>query len=123
MVGIGTALIALAVLGGLYLRRGRLFETRWLLWLFVLSVLGPQVANQLGWMTAEVGRQPWIVQGLMRTADAVSPSVKPAEILTSLILFSLVYALLFVLFVFLLDRKIQHGPLAEDLEPSGRQRA
>lgn len=123
MVGIGIALIGLAGLGTFYLRRGRLLETRWLLWLFVFSVLGPQVANQLGWFTAEVGRQPWIVQGLMRTADAVSVSVKPAEILTSLILFSLVYALLFVLFVFLLDRKIQHGPLAEDLPPSGRQRA
>jgi cytochrome d ubiquinol oxidase subunit I len=123
MVAVGSALIALAVLGALYLRGGRLFETRWLLWLFVFSVLGPQVANQLGWFTAEVGRQPWIVQGLMRTAEAVSPSVKPAEILTSLILFSLVYALLFVLFIFLLDRKIQHGPLPEDLTPSGRQRA
>ena len=57
------------------------------------------------------------------TADAVSVSVKPAEVLTSLLLFSLVYVLLFVLFIFLLDRKIQHGPLAEDLTPSGRQRA
>ncbi len=123
MVGIGSALIGLAVLSVLLLRRGRLFETRWLLWLLVLSVLGPQLANQLGWFTAEVGRQPWIVQSLMRTADAVSVSVKPAEVLTSLLLFSLVYVLLFVLFIFLLDRKIQHGPLAEDLTPSGPQRA
>ncbi len=123
MVGIGSALIALAILGVALLWRGRLFGARWLLWVFVFAVLGPQLANQLGWFTAEVGRQPWIVQDLLRTATSISPAVKPGEILTSLILFSLVYALLFVLFIFLLDRKIQHGPLPEDLESPVRQRA
>jgi cytochrome d ubiquinol oxidase subunit I len=123
MVFLGGILLLLSFMGVMYLWRGRLFETRWLLWSFVFAVLGPQLANQLGWLTAEVGRQPWIVQGLMRTAAAVSPTVKPAEILTSLILFGIIYALLFVLFLFLLDRKIQHGPLAEDLESAGRHRA
>jgi cytochrome bd ubiquinol oxidase subunit I len=123
MVGIGSGLIGLAILSVLLLWRGRLFQSRWLLWLLVFAVLGPQLANQLGWFTAEVGRQPWIVQGILRTATSISPAVKPAEILASLILFGLVYALLFVLFIFLLDRKIQHGPLAEDLNPSVRQRA
>ena len=59
--------------------------------MFVFAVLGPQVANQLGWFTAEVGRQPWIVYGLMRTADAVSPSVTAGQVLASLVLFLLIY--------------------------------
>jgi cytochrome bd-type quinol oxidase subunit 1 len=63
-------------------------------------VLGPQVANQLGWMAAEVGRQPWIVYKLMRTADGLSPVVKAPAVLFSLVLFSLIYALLFALFLF-----------------------
>jgi cytochrome d ubiquinol oxidase subunit I len=121
MVGIGAALIALSLLGVLYLWRGRLFGTHWLLWLFVLSVLGPQLANQLGWMTAELGRQPWIVQGLMRTRDGLSPSVSAAEVTISLALFTAVYALLFVLFLFLLDQKIRHGPREDDLGPAGRR--
>jgi len=122
MVGIGTALIGLSLLGVLLAWRGRLFESRWLLWAFVFAVLGPQTANQLGWFTAEVGRQPWIVYGLMRTADAVSPSVSAGEVLASLILFTLLYLVLFILFVYLLDQKIRHGPLADDLEVAYRQR-
>jgi cytochrome d ubiquinol oxidase subunit I len=70
----------------------------------------PQAANQLGWISAEVGRQPWIVYNLLRTKDAVSKAVGSGEIIFSLILFTLIYALLFVLFIFLLDRKIKHGP-------------
>ena len=67
MVGIGFAMIAIAALGFLYFRHGSLHERRWLLWILVFSVLGPELANQLGWFAAEVGRQPWIVYGLMRT--------------------------------------------------------
>jgi cytochrome d ubiquinol oxidase subunit I len=116
MVGIGTGLIGLSVLGLLLWWRGSLFETRWLLWLYVFAVLGPQAANQLGWFTAEVGRQPWIVYGLMRTADAVSPIVSAGQILASLVLFLLIYLALFILFIYLLDQKIRHGPLADDLD-------
>lgn len=116
MVGIGTALIGVSLLGLLLWWRGTLFETRWLLWVFVFAVLGPQAANQLGWFTAEVGRQPWIVYGLMRTADAVSPTVTAGQILASLVLFTLLYLALFILFIYLLDQKIRHGPLADDLE-------
>ncbi len=76
----------------------------------VLSVLGPQFANQLGWFSAEVGRQPWIVYGLLRTSDALSKVVKADAVLTSLILFAIIYLLLFILFIFLLNEKIQHGP-------------
>jgi cytochrome d ubiquinol oxidase subunit I len=121
MVAIGMGLIGLALLGTLLLRRGRLFRTRWLLWLFVPAVLGPQLANQLGWTAAELGRQPWIVQGLMRTRDGLSPSVGAGAVMVSLALFTVVYALLFVLFLFLLDQKIRHGPRADDLAASGQR--
>lgn len=116
MVGIGTGLIGLSLLGLLLWWRGSLFETRWLLWVYVFAVLGPQAANQLGWFTAEVGRQPWIVYGLMRTSEAVSPLVSAGQILASLVLFLLIYLALFTLFIYLLDQKIRHGPLADDLD-------
>ncbi len=72
MVAIGFTLIAIAALGFLYFRNGTLHERRWLLWILVFSVLGPQIANQLGWFAAEVGRQPWIVYHLMRTPAGLS---------------------------------------------------
>ena len=110
MVAIGMALIGLALLTALYSWRGKLAETRWLLFILIFSVLLPQAANQLGWFSAEVGRQPWIVYGLLRTSDALSASVGSGQVITSLILFGLIYALLFVLFIYLLNEKIQHGP-------------
>jgi cytochrome d ubiquinol oxidase subunit I len=79
----------------------------------VVSVLGPQFANQLGWFSAEVGRQPWIVYKLLRTSDALSKVVAADAVLSSLILFTLIYALLFALFIFLLNEKIHHGPESE----------
>ena len=120
MVGIGMALLAVAGLALVYLRRGRLFATRWLLWLLVLSVTGPQLANQAGWFAAEVGRQPWIVQGLLRTSAGLSAVVKAEAVLASLLLFTFVYLLLFAVFVYLLNDKIQHGPDAADLNPTRR---
>jgi len=120
MVGIGFAMIAIAALGFLYFRHGSLHERRWLLWILVFSVLGPQMANQLGWFAAEVGRQPWIVYGLMRTPEGLSAVVKANVILTSLILFTLIYFLLFAVFIYLLNDKIQHGPDEQDLVPSGK---
>ncbi len=110
MVAVGMATIGLSVLGLWAWWRGTLFTQQWLLGLMVLSVLGPQIANQAGWFAAEVGRQPWIVYGLLRTSDALSKAVTANQVLASLILFGLVYALLFVLFLYLLNEKIQHGP-------------
>ncbi len=115
MVGLGSGLLGLALLGAFLWWRGSLFATRWLLWIYVFAVLGPQAANQLGWFTAEVGRQPWIVYGIMRTADGISKTVSADQILASLALFVLIYLLLFILFIYLLDQKIRHGPLADDL--------
>jgi cytochrome bd ubiquinol oxidase subunit I len=114
MIMIGTALILLSTAGVLFWWRGTLFEQRWLMKLFVVAVLGPQLANQAGWFTAEVGRQPWIVYHLLRTSEGLSKVVKANAILTSLVLFTLVYSLLFAVFIYLLDRKIKHGP--EDIE-------
>ena len=120
MVAIGCWMILISALGFLYFRRGWLFEKRWLLWLLVLSVLGPQIANQAGWFAAEVGRQPWIVQGLLRTSEGLSAVVKANTVLAAILLFSAVYILLFAVFVYLLNDKIKHGPDDGDLVPSGK---
>ncbi|UCD16183.1 MAG: cytochrome ubiquinol oxidase subunit I [Candidatus Zixiibacteriota bacterium] len=113
MVAIGFLLILLALLGAIGWWRGRLFDTRWLLKIFVFAVLLPHIANQLGWFSAEVGRQPWIVYGLLRTSEALSVSVGPGQVITSLILFAIIYLLLFALFIYLLNEKIRHGPIID----------
>ncbi|MCC6549784.1 MAG: cytochrome ubiquinol oxidase subunit I [Ignavibacteriaceae bacterium] len=110
MVAIGFLLIGLSVFALFLLWRGKLFETTWFLKLLVPSVLLPQIANQVGWYTAEIGRQPWIVYGYLRTSEGLSKAVSAGQILFSIILFGLIYALLFFLFIYLLDRKIKHGP-------------
>ncbi len=120
MVAVGFGMIVVAGLGFLYFWHGSLFEQRWLLWLLALSVLGPQIANQAGWFAAEVGRQPWLVYGLLRTPQGLSAVVKADAVLTSIVLFSLVYLLLFAVFLYLLNDKFQHGPDAADLLPSGK---
>ncbi|MDX2081609.1 MAG: cytochrome ubiquinol oxidase subunit I [Terrimicrobiaceae bacterium] len=119
MITIGTALLGLVAISVFFWWRGWLFRLDWpvtrvLLFLLVLSVLGPQIANQAGWFTAEMGRQPWIVYELLKTSQGVSKVVKSEEIVASLVMFGFVYALLFVLFLFLLTRKIQHGPDDEE---------
>jgi len=90
---------------------------------FVLAVLLPQIGNQVGWYSAEVGRQPWVVYGLLRTSDGLSRAVNAEQVWFSLILFTLVYLLLFVLFIYLLNKKIKHGPEEpeDETEPSTRR--
>ena len=77
--------------------------------IFSYSVLLPQLGNQMGWFSAEMGRQPWVVYGLLRTSDALSKAVRADQVLFSLILFTTVYVLLFALFIYLLNKKIKHG--------------
>jgi cytochrome d ubiquinol oxidase subunit I len=120
MVGIGFALIGITALGCFYLWRKVLFQKRWMLWVLVFSALGPQIGNQLGWFAAEVGRQPWIVYGLLRTPEGLSAVVKANVVLTSLILFTVIYFLLFTVFIYLLNDKIRHGPDEADLKPAGK---
>jgi cytochrome d ubiquinol oxidase subunit I len=85
-------------------------QTRWYWRLLVLSVLFPQIANQAGWYTAELGRQPWLVYGLMRTHQGLSAAIKAEQVLFSIILFTTIYTLLFCTFIYLLNKKIQAGP-------------
>lgn len=120
MVGIGTLLILIAALGAFYSWRKVLYQKRWLLWILVFSVLGPELANQFGWFAAEVGRQPWIVYGLLRTPQGLSKVVEANTVLASLILFTFIYFLLFAVFIYLLNHKIQHGPHDDDLTPHGK---
>jgi cytochrome d ubiquinol oxidase subunit I len=112
MVGIGLALIGLALAGVFFWRRGSLFEQGWLMLLFLPSFLGPLLANELGWFSAEVGRQPWTVYGILRTGDSVSRVISAGEVLFSLALFGLIYALLLAVFLRLALKKIRQGPEA-----------
>lgn len=118
MVAIGMSLIGLSLLGVWLWWRQTLYDNKIVLWLFVFSVLLPQTANQVGWWTAEVGRQPWVVYGLMRTSQGISPVVSSGNIIASIVMFSLVYLLLWVLFIFLLSRKIQKGPVFAPNDPT-----
>lgn len=114
MIAIGMLLIGLTLFSMFLWWKGKLFNQRWLMIVFSFSVLLPQIANQVGWYSAEIGRQPWVVYGLLRTSDALSENVKAEQVLFSLILFAVVYVVLFSLFIYLLNKKIQHG-----LETSG----
>lgn len=109
MVAIGMTMIGLTLFTLFLMFKNRVFDKKWLLWIFVFSVLLPQIANQVGWFAAEMGRQPWIVYGLLRTSDALSKSVVANQVLFSLILFTIIYAVLFLLFLYLLNKKIQTG--------------
>lgn len=113
MVIFGMSMIGLTLFASFMLYRKKLFKTKWLLWTFVFAVFLPQISNQVGWFAAEMGRQPWVVYGLLRTSDAFSQAVTDNQLMFSLILFSLVYSLLFVLFIYLLNRKIKKGPYDE----------
>jgi len=113
MVAIGMALIGLTLLACFYWWRGTLFQQRWLLWIFVFAVILPNIANQFGWYTAEMGRQPWVVYGLLRTSDALSRVVTANQVLFSLIMFTIIYTLLFALFIYLLNKKIKAGPYSD----------
>ncbi len=110
MVALGMAFVVLTLYALFKLWRGSLFHSRRLMWVFVFAVIGPYLSNQAGWVAAEVGRQPWVVYGLLRTADALSPSVTAGQVLGSIIMFGLIYATLFGLWLYLLDRKIREGP-------------
>lgn len=113
------SLMFLACLLALYQwKKGDLFESKWTLRYLVLSVLFPQIANQAGWVSAEMGRYPWIVQNLLRISEGLSKSVSANQIKGSILLFGMVYTFLFITFLYLLNEKIQHGPLDEDLSPT-----
>ena len=110
MVGLGTIFAASAAIAALLLVGGRLFRARWMLWILMLLMPFPYIANEAGWIGTEVGRQPWIIYGLMRTAGGSSPTVSSGETLFTLIGFAGMYFLLGVLFLYLVLREIGNGP-------------
>jgi len=112
MVGLGTMFIAVMTLAAWLLWRGRLYGTRAMLWALMLAAPFPYIANTAGWMTAELGRQPWVIYGLMRTSQGVSPTVSAGNALFTLIGFMGMYTVLSILFLFLMYREIDHGPEA-----------
>lgn len=143
MIGVGVGLTLLTVVATFFWWRGTLFDKRWLMWMFVLSIIPAIVGNETGWVAAEVGRQPWIVhaplkvdgagerivdsqgrfsyeEGLgLRTTDGVSKAIKAEQVLASIIMFGLIYFLLGLLWLFLLNRKIQAGPSTSCANESG----
>jgi cytochrome d ubiquinol oxidase subunit I len=110
MVGLGTIFIAILALAAWNLWRGRLFQSRPLLWILMLAVPFPYIATIAGWTTAELGRQPWLIYGLMRTPQGSSPYVSAGNGLFTLLGFMGLYMILGILFLFLISREIEHGP-------------
>lgn len=110
MVGLGTILMVVMGLAMLWLWRGWLFQAKWLLWLLMLSAPFPYLATTAGWMTAELGRQPWLVYGLLRTSEGVSPLVHSGNALFTLLGFLGIYLMLGLLFIILFLAAIRHGP-------------
>jgi cytochrome d ubiquinol oxidase subunit I len=110
MVGLGTIFVGVMLLAGFLLWRGRLFSNRRALWLVMLMAPLPFIANTVGWMTAELGRQPWLVYGILRTSDGHSATVGAGNALFSLIGFMGLYLILGILFLFLAGTEIRHGP-------------
>jgi len=117
MVGLGTIFIAVMVLAAILLWRKMLFESRWMLWTLMLCVPLPYIANTAGWITAELGRQPWLIYGLMRTAHGASPRVGAGNVWFTLIGFMGLYTVLGILWLFLVWREIEIGP-----EPGNKSR-
>jgi cytochrome d ubiquinol oxidase subunit I len=115
MVGIGLLMIATGLFGAFLWWRGKLFETRWYLWLVQYGWWLGFVAVLCGWITTETGRQPWIAYGILRTADALSP-VTAASVLTTLILFVIVYAIVFAMGIYYINRLIVRGPQGHAIE-------
>ncbi len=115
MVGLGTIFIAIMAVSAFLLWRGKLFHTNWMLWVLMLSVPLPYIANTAGWMTAELGRQPWLIYGLMRTIHGASPRVGAGSAWFSLLGFMGLYVVLSILWLFLVYREIELGP-AHDTE-------
>jgi cytochrome d ubiquinol oxidase subunit I len=110
MITLGTIFIVLMACAGLQNLRGRLESSRWLLWVLMLAFPFPYLANTLGWMTAELGRQPWLVYGLFHTIDGHSKVVSAGNTVFTLIGFVGMYMVLGLLFLYLVGREIAHGP-------------
>ncbi|RYD03934.1 hypothetical protein N752_17785 [Desulforamulus aquiferis] len=116
MVALGLYFIALTCWGFWLLIRNKLYDNPLFLKLAFFSIPLPFITNELGWIAAEVGRQPWVVYNLLRTADGVSITVPAYQILFSIIMFALIYVVLFSVWIFLLRKKINLGPICKGKE-------
>jgi cytochrome d ubiquinol oxidase subunit I len=112
MAGLGTMFIALMGLSGVQLLRGRLERTRPLLWVLMFAFPFPFIANTAGWITTELGRQPWLVYGLFLTSDGISSVVSSGDVLFTLIGLTGIYFVLGLLYLVLVGREVMHGPVA-----------
>lgn len=114
MVGLGTIFIGIMALAAFMLWRRKLYQSRWMLWVLMLSIPFPFIANTAGWFTAELGRQPWVAYGLMRTEDGVSPLVSSGSVLFTLMGFAGIYTLMGLLYIVLMVREVAQGPESEE---------
>jgi cytochrome d ubiquinol oxidase subunit I len=112
MVGLGTFFVAIMVVALFLLLRGGLFKARWMLWILMLAAPFPYIANTAGWMSAELGRQPWLVYGLMRTENGYSKLISSGNGMFTLLGFMGIYMVLGIVFLFLIKREIERGPVA-----------
>jgi cytochrome bd ubiquinol oxidase subunit I len=110
MAGLGTIFLGTMLLAGFLLWRGLLYDAKWMLWILMLAMPFPYIANTAGWLTAEIGRQPWLVYGLVRTAEGYSANVSTGNGLFTLLGFMGLYALLSILFLFIVQLTIREGP-------------
>ncbi|MGV8813826.1 MAG: cytochrome ubiquinol oxidase subunit I [Gelidibacter sp.] len=110
MVGLGTIFIGLMLIASVQLFRKKLYTTKWILWALLFMLPFPYIANTTGWYTAELGRQPWLVYNLLRTADGISPTVSSGNTLFTLLGFIGLYLLLGLLFLMLAGKIINKGP-------------
>jgi cytochrome d ubiquinol oxidase subunit I len=117
MAGLGTLFVAIMAVAAFLLWRGRLFAQRWMLWILLLAVPFPFIANTAGWMAAELGRQPWLVYGLLRTQDGYSQHVSAGNGLFTLLGYMGLYALLSIFYLLLVQHTIDAGPEACAAEP------
>ncbi len=113
MVGLGTIFLAISGIALLLLVLKRIDRSAWILWPLMLAMPFPYIANEAGWTVSEVGRQPWIVYGLMKTSDAISPNVAAGETIFTILGFAGMYFLLGVLFILVVLREIGSGPEGE----------
>jgi cytochrome d ubiquinol oxidase subunit I len=112
MVGMGLIMVAVSWFGVWLRWRGKLDTTRWFLWAAFLSFPTGFVAVLCGWFTAEVGRQPWVVYGLLRTKDAVTPSLATGDVVFSLLAYIAVYAVIYSFGFYYIYRLLRDGPAA-----------
>jgi cytochrome d ubiquinol oxidase subunit I len=140
MIATGVGLTLLTVTATFFLFRGTLFGQRWMMFLFVFSIIPAIAGNEAGWVATEVGRQPWIVQAPLkvdetgervvdangqfiyenelglRTNNAVSKAITSEQVLISIVMFGVIYFLLGILWLFILNRKIQKGPIQSGMQ-------